>query len=431
MAVIIVLAIVAGGLIGWNIYLQQSKKVEPASLDKLAYPLPDKPSIAVLPFDNLSGEPEQEYWCDGLTEEIITALSKTPNTFVIARNSVFTYKGKPVKVQKVAEELGVRFVIEGSVRKTGNKVRISAQLIDAIKGVHLWAERYDRNLKDMFAIQDEITKQIISSLQLELTLGEQAGEYASQTSSLEAYLKLLQAREYHFRFTKEDNLKSRRLIEEVIKIDPDYGQAYVLLAATYMLENRLGVAKSPRQSLGKALELAKKAVTLDGANAHAMLGFLYSLTKQYDKAVVECQKAVEIDPNSSSAHGWLGHVLLKVNRIEESVHELELSLRLDPFAPTWILRGLGISYSFAERYEEAIVTLKRATQKAPNDLLSHISLLLAYSFSGQLENAQAEAAEVLRINPRFSVESYMKRSTWKEKGEIDRTIEAFRLAGLK
>jgi len=171
---IIVLVIVAGGLIGWNIYLYQSKKIEPASLEKMAYPLPDKPSIAVLPFDNMSADPEQEYFSAGLTEEIISALSKVPEIFVIARNSAFTYKGKPVKVQQVSEELGVRYVLEGSVRKTEDRVRITAQLIDATNGRHLWSERYDPELKDIFELQDEITMKIINALQVELTEGEQA-----------------------------------------------------------------------------------------------------------------------------------------------------------------------------------------------------------------------------------------------------------------
>jgi len=188
MVAIVILIIVAGGLIGWNIYLHQSKRIEPASLDKMAHRLPDKPSIAVLPFDNLSDDPKQEYFSDGLTEEIITALSKTKQLFVIAPNSTFTYKGKPVKVQQVAEDLGIRYVLEGSVRKDAGRVRITAQLVDAIKGSYLWAERYDRDLKDIFALQDEITMNVIEALGLKLTEGEQALIYAGGMNNLEAYL---------------------------------------------------------------------------------------------------------------------------------------------------------------------------------------------------------------------------------------------------
>jgi len=394
-------------------------------------PLPDKPSIAVLPFVNMSGDPEQEYFSDGITEEIITALSKTPKLFVIARNSTFTYKGKPVKVQQVGRELGVKYVLEGSVRKSGDKVRITAQLVDAQTGRHLWAERYDRELKDIFAIQDDITKQIITALQIKLTLGEIASGYARQTNSLEAFLRLMRARDHHMRFTKEDNLISRRLTEEVISIDPEYGQAYVLLAATYMLDIHLGAAKSPKEYLGKAIELAKKAVTLDGARAHGMLGWLYSMARRYDKAVAECQQAVDLNPNSASAHSWYGMVLMSAGRYPESVLELEQAVRLDPFPSTWILRSLGRSYTLTGRYEEAIAALKKAIQKAPNDQISHLSLVLAYSFAGQREEAQAEAAEVLRINPKFSLESYIKRRAWKNQAEKDKAIEAYHQAGLK
>jgi len=424
-SVVLVVAVAVGV---WQFYIR-SPSIEPASEKKMAYPLPDKPSIAVLPFVNMSEDKEQEFFCDGITEEIITALSKTPKMFVIARNSTFSYKGKAVKVNQVAEELGVRYVLEGSVRKAGDRVRITAQLVDAIKGLHIWADRYDRDLKDIFAIQDDITKQIITALQVKLTLGKIASGYARQTNSLEAYLKLLQARDHHMRFTKEDNLISRRLTEEVISIDPDYGQAYVLLAATYMLDIHLGAAKSPKQYLGKAIKLAKKAVTLDGARAHGMLGWLYSMARQYDKAIAECQQAVDLNPNSASAHSWYGMVLISMGRYEESVLELEIAVRLDPFSSTWILRSLGVSYTWAERYDKAIAALKRAIQNAPNDQLSHVSLVLAYSFSGQQEEAQAEAAEVVRINPKFSPESYVKR--WKNQAEKDRAIDAFHRAGLK
>jgi len=264
MAVIIVLVIIAGGLIGWNIYLQQSKKVEPASLDKMAYPLPDKPSIAVLPFDNLSGDPDQEYFSDGLIEEIITALSTSTQIFAIARNSTFTYKGKPVKVQQVAEDLGVRYFLEGSVRKDADRVRITAQLIDAIKSIHLWAERFDSELKGIFSIQDRITKKIISALHAKLTIGEDARILAKGTNSLEAYLKFLQAREYHLRFNKEDNLISRQLCEEAISIDPEFGEPYGLLGATHMLDVFIQASKSPKESIGTAIELTKKAISLSG-----------------------------------------------------------------------------------------------------------------------------------------------------------------------
>jgi adenylate cyclase len=221
-AAIIILVIVAGGLISWNIYLQQSKKIEPASLDKMAYPLPDKPSIAILPFTNISGEPNQEYFSDGITENIITALSYVRNMFVTARNSIFTYKGKAVKIQQVAEELGVRYVLEGSVQKTKDQVRITAQLIDALNRRHLWAERYDRKLKDIFVVQDEITMEILKALQVELTGGEKALIIGKGTHNLEAYEKCLQALNEFQRITKDGMLLARQQADAAIALDPGY-----------------------------------------------------------------------------------------------------------------------------------------------------------------------------------------------------------------
>ena len=396
--------------------------------DNPPLPLPNEPSIAVLAFDNLSGDPEQGYFSDGIAENIITALSKVGELFVIARNSSFTYKGKPVKVQQVGRELGVRYVLEGSVQKSGDRVRITAQLIDAKNGQHLWAEKYDRVLKDIFAVQDDITKRVVSSLQANLTVGGITRAYAKGTNSLEAYLKVIKARNIHMRFTKDDNLISRDLTQEAISIDPEYGEAYVLLAATYMLETYFESDKSPEESMGQAIGYAKKAVELNPDGGHGMLGWLYSLIGQIDKALTECKLAVDLAPNSASARTWYGAVLIKAGKYDLAVQELEQAARRDPMAGTWFLRYLGSAYSLKGRHEEAISTLKRAIQKAPKDYLSRLLLTRAYIFAGRPDEAQAEAAEVLRLNPDFSLEKYAKRSIAKDK---DRTIEALRQAGHK
>jgi TolB-like protein/class 3 adenylate cyclase/Tfp pilus assembly protein PilF len=391
-------------------------------------PLPDKPSIAVLAFDNLSGDPEQEYFSDGIAENIITALSKVGELFVIARNSSFTYKGKPVKVQQVGRELGVRYVLEGSVQKSGDRVRITAQLIDAKNGQHVWAERYDREMKDIFAVQDDITKRVVSSLQANLTVGEITRAYASGTNSLEAYLKVIKARNIHMRFTKDDNLISRDMTKEAISIDPEYGEAYVLLAATYMVEAIFGGNKSREELMGQAIGYAKKAVELGTVGGHGMLGNLYSLIGQIDKALTECKLAVDLAPNSASALTWYGAVLIKAGQYDMAVEQLEQAGRRDPMAGTWFLRYLGSAYSLKGRHDEAISILKKAIQKAPKDYLSRLLLTRAYVFAGRPDEAQAEAAEVLRLNPKFSLEKYAKRYKGKDK---DLTIDAFRQAGLK
>ena len=391
-------------------------------------PIPDKPSIAVLAFDNLSGDPEQEYFSDGIAENIITALSKVGELFVIARNSSFTYKGKPVKVQLVGRELGVRYVLEGSVQKFGDRVRVTAQLIDAKNGRHKWAERYDREMKDIFAIQDDITKRVVSSLQANLTVGEITHAYAKGTNSLEAYLKVIKARNIHMRFTKDDNLISRDLAQEAISIDPEYGEAYVLLAATYMAETYFESDKSPKESMGQAIGYAKKAVELETVGGHAMLGQLYSLIGQIDKALTECKLAVDLAPNSAIARTWYGAVLINAGQYDMAVEKLEQAGRRDPMAGTWFLRYLGSAYSFKGRHDEAISTLKKAIQKAPNDYLSRLLLTRAYIFAGRPDEAQAEAAEVVRLNPNFSLEQFAKRYNAKDK---DRSMDAFRQAGLK
>jgi adenylate cyclase len=407
--------------------------VEVASEERMAFPLPDKPSIAVLPFVNMSEDPKQDYFSDGLTEEIITGLSKVPHLFVIARNSTFTYKGKPVKVKQVAEELGVRYVLEGSFRKAEDRLRVTAQLIDATTGHHLWAERYDSDLKDIFALQDEITMKILEALQVKLTEGEEARVWARGTDNLEAYLKFLQGREYVRRFNKESNALARQMFKEVIVLDPEYAMGYRLLAGTHMMDIWFDPSKSPRDSLAKAIELTQKALALDDslADAHAFLGYLYILKGQHEKGVAEAERAVALDPNSASAHGFLAQNLRYASRHEEAIPIYEKAMRLNPFPPNSWAYGLGFAYLFTERCEEAITTCERAVHGRPNDLFAHIALTGAYGLCGREEEARATATEILRIQPKFSVEHFGKRLKYKSQADKDRLITALRKAGLK
>ena len=433
-AVVIALLVVAGGVAIWKSSRSPtSPPIEAASVEKMAYPLPDKPSIAILPFNNLSDDPEQEYFSDGLTEDIISALSGVPKLFVIARNSTFTYKGKPVKAQQVAEELGVRYVLEGSVRKSGDKLRITAQLVDALNGHHLWAKRYDRNISDIFAVQDEITQKIITAMQVKLTEGEEVKAAAKGTNNLEAYLKYLQANELINRINPESNALAKQLAEEAIALDQDYAWAYYVLARTYTLDAWLGTSKSPKQSIAKAMELFQKALVLDDtfAEAHGRLGFLYSMTGQYDKSIDEAEKAVALNPNSATAHFYLGKVLTFAGRYEESIPEYQIAIRLNPIPSSAFPWSLGLSYAYMGQYEEAITWCEKAVRQEPNDLLARIMMTAVYSLSGRDEEARAEAAEVLRIQPKFSLEKYAKRVTYKNEETKERYITALRNAGLK
>jgi len=256
------LVVVGAAVAVWHFYFR-FPPIEAASVGKMAYPLPDKPSIAVLPFVNMSEDPKQEFFSDGMTEEIITSLSKVPYLFVIARNSTFSYKGKPVKIRQVAEELGVRYVLEGSVRRADSRLRINAQLIDATTGGHLWAERYERELKDIFALQDEITRKILVALEVRLTSGEQATIRGKGTDNLEAYLKVLQAIEHLRRTSKEGVSLARQLAEEAIALDPEYARPYRIVATCHITDIFWGLSKSRKKSMEQAVEMAQKAISLD------------------------------------------------------------------------------------------------------------------------------------------------------------------------
>ena len=401
--------------------------------DKPPMPLPDKPSIAVLAFDNMTGDPQQEYLSDGISENIISALSKISNLFVIARNSTFTYKGKPARVQQIGRELGVRYVLEGSVQRAGDRLRVTAQLIDATTGNHLWSERYDRDLKDIFAVQDEITKKIITAMQVKLTEGEQARAFAKGTDNLEAYLKCLQAKEYLLKLNPESNALGKQSAEEAIALDPEYAMAYRELSAAHMMDVWLRSSKSPKESISKAMELAQKAIVLDNtfAEAHGWLGFLYSITKQYDRGIAQAEKAVALNPNSAESHYRLGKTLSLAGKWEESIPEYKQAMRLNPIPPNMYLWSLGMSYWGMGQYEEAITWGEKAIRQEPNSLLARVWMAVIYVSSGREEEARAEAAEVLRINPKFSVKKYEKRASFKKKADNERFIAALRKAGLK
>jgi adenylate cyclase len=430
-AIAAALIVVVGGLAIWGFYFRTSP-LEVASVERMAFSLPDQPSIAVLPFKNLSGDREQEYLADGITENIITALSKTPKMFVIASNSVFTYKGKPVKVQQVAEEMGVRYVLEGSVQKSGDRLRINAQLIDALKGNHLWAERYDRDLKDIFAVQDETTKEIITALQVKLTEGEQARIYARGTDNLEAYLKFLKGREYDYQFNAQANAMARKMFTEALSLDPNYAIAYRFLAGTHFMDIAFGSSKSPKESMGKAIELTKKAIIHNefAAGAHGLLGFLYTMTRQYDKGIAEAQTAVALDPNDADAHTFLTITLVFAGRYQEAIQFIEKALRLNPLPPGWYWRFEALAYQGVGRYDEAISAVKKNLKSAPNDINARTVLAATYGLSGREEEARSEVAKILRINPKYSLQSWVRIAAYKNKSDLERLIKVLRNAGL-
>lgn len=432
LTVVIILIMGATTLAVWKAYFSSpSDKV--ASVKKMAYPLPDKPSIAVLPFSNMTGDPKQDYFCDGLSEEIITALSKTPKLFVIARNSTFTYKSKSVKGQQVAEELGVQYVLEGSLRKVGDRIRITSQLTDALSGHHLWAERYDRTVKDMFTIQDEITKNIITALQVKLTEGEQARVYAKGTDNLGAYLKIMEANWLLQQSTKEQVIKARQLAEEAISLDSNYALAYSALGHYHIMDMWLGLSKSPKESGMRAIELYQKAITLDSSLAHARirLGYIYAaMIRQHDKGIAEGEKALALAPNSADIVNMYAIILTYAGRWHEAIPLFREALRLNPKPPNNYYRHFAVVLRETGQYDEAASLLKKAIKQEPDDIFSHLVLTTVYSYAGRQEEARAAAAEVLRIKPTFRIEQ-LPQGTHKDLAIVEHENEALRNAGLK
>ena len=425
-AAVVVVVVVVLGI--WQFYMRRPS-VEPASVEKMAHPLPDKPSIAVLPFDNLSKDPDQEYFSDGLTEDIITALSKTPKLFVIARNSTFSYKGKPVKVQQVSEELGVRYVLEGSVRKVESSVRITAQLIDAITGHHLWAERYDRDLKDIFAIQDEITMKILTALRVQLTEGEYARIIERHTDNLQAYLKILEGMGY---FRESKFSEAMKSFEEALSLDPRCATTHGWISWIHLMNVWFGPSATRKQSLKKAFEFAEKCRALDDSHAgcHSTLGHAYLLKRDYEKAISEGKRSIELDPNTSVWAGTYGWTLRCVGRYEEALRENERALRLNPLDPAYALYGICTTYNMMRRHEEAIETCKKVIELSPRSFASFINLAVAYSELEQMDEAREAADKVLKINPNFSVESFGKTLPYKNKAVKDLFVNGLRKAGL-
>ena len=430
LAVAIVLLLAIGGVVYWR---AASPPVEVASVEKMAFPLPDKPSIAVLPFNNMTGNPDQEFLGDGITEQIRTALAKISSLFVIASDSTFTYKGKSVKVKQVSEELGVRYVLEGSVQESGARTRITAQLVDAVNGHHLWAERYDRDLQDIFALQDEITRKILVALQVKLTRGESAHIYGRDTDNLEAYLKYLQAVHHKMRTNQEGNTLARKLCDEAIALDPNYADAYRLLAMTHLMDIWFGWSKSTRESFKKAEELAQKSLALDNTNPNtiSLIGHIYLLKRQHDKAIAEGERAIDLDPNSAYGYMLLAATYRFSGRAKEGIPLLEKAIRLQPYTPSSYYYQLGMAYNFTGQYDEAIAVLKKSLERTADHLLSLIGLTVAYSLAGRMEEARATADELLKVNPKFSVAYLEKKAPYKYKSDLELSMGALRKAGLK
>jgi adenylate cyclase len=344
-----------------------------------ALPLPDKLSLVVLPLDNMSGDPQQDYFSDGITEVLTSDLSRISSLFVIARNTAFTYKGKAINVQDVGKELGVRYVLEGSVQKAGEQVRIVAQLVDTTTGGHIWSQRYDRPLKDIFALQDDIVQKIVTTLKLQLTLREQGWIVRKTTNNLEAYDYYLRGMEYRSRFTKEANAQARQMFEHAIALDPAYAEAYAELGWTHYLEWNWQWSQDP-QALERALALEQQALALDDSlsRAHGIMGTVYARKQQYDQAIAEGERAIALDPNDAEGYALQAIVLNYVGRPAEALRAIERAMRLNPHYPAPYLAVLGVAYGGTGRHEEAIAAFKQLLIRNPNFLLAYPNLAFNY-----------------------------------------------------
>ena len=427
-AFVVVIAIAAGVLLSLEPWLT---RVEQASIERMAFALPDKPSIAVLPFTNMSNDPEQEFFADGMTEDLITDLSKVSGLFVIARNTTFTYKGRAVKVRQVAEELGVRYVLEGSVRRQGGRVRINAQLIDATGGHHVWAERYDRDATDIFAIQDEVAGEIVSALEVKLTVAEQAKLEQRPTDNLQAYELYLRGLDAYKRFTPEANNQARKWTEQAIAIDPEFALAHEGLGYTYFIEWALGWSDDPT-SLDRAFEFAQKSLALDPyrPGAHALISHVYLWQKQIDQAISEAETAVDLSPNNADGYSDLGEVLTWAGRPEEAIELIKHAMRLNPEHPFIYAWHLGHAYWLAGQLDDAVSVLNEVVAQNPDWMPAHAYLMASYAELGLQEEVSAEKAELARLLSDSSIEALRRKLPYKKPEHLERLISACRKAGL-
>ncbi len=361
--------------------------------------LPSRPSIAVLPFDNMSGDPEQEYFVDGVTEDLITALSSISGIFVIARNSAFSYKGKAVTARNIGAELGVRYLLEGSVRKADQRVRITAQLIDASTEGHLWAERYDRDLKDIFSLQDEVTNRIASELEVRLTEGEFLHMGRFQPKDMKAYDYVLRGRGKLMRFTKSDNAEAQDLFQKAIELDRDYAMAHTWLARAHASRRYQGWSADPKASTAEALKHAREAVRLEDALgfAHGTLAMVHLWKGMYERAIAEAERAVELDPNDAEGHNLLAAILTSSGRPGQAAKSIRTAIELNPNYPVYYLFTLGACCFGQEEYDQAIDVLERGCILDPGFLPTCVLLAASYGKAKRAPDAGKEWKKGLAI----------------------------------
>src|SRR5262245_39851559 len=420
-AVVIVLVLLGGaGWVGWR----WLKPPETAGL-----PLPDKPSLAVLPFANLSQDPAQEFFSDGVTEDLITGLSKCSGLFVIARNSVFTYKGRAVQIREVGRDLGVRYVLEGGVQRSGSRVRITAQLVDATTGYHVWAERYDREVRDIFSLQDEVTQQIVRALAVKLTEGEQ-GRIARVRTSPEVYDLVLRGTAERQRTTQEANAESGRLYAKALDLDPSYGPAYMGLGWVH-LQSWQFLWTTDRDTLERAQELAERAISLDDtlAACHSLLAQVYLWKKDHDRAIAQAERAVALAPNDADGYETLAEVLAWAGQPADSIKFIRQAMRLNPRYPFFYLWTLGHASYLARRTEDATDAFSKVVQQNPNFWPAHAYLAVLLVETGREQEGREKFERGFRL--KASLANLKERLPYRRATGLDRVLTAAHKMGMR
>ena len=414
-----------------RVYRVDFGKSVPSAPRRVDLSVPDKPSIAVLPFQNISGDREQDYFCDGLVEDIITTLSKLSGLRVIARNSSAVYKGRSVDVREAAKQLGVRYILEGSVRKSGNRLRITAQLIDATDGSHLWAERFDRTIDDIFAIQDEITLVLATEMQVRLTEGEQARLRYTTTGNVDAWTLWVQGlSHYHQAITKEKIGAARQCWEQALALDPNSAALNAMLGLMHVLDARFGWWDDRAVAVRKASTYAGRALNLEPGNADAYItsGSVSLLERQYDKAVADARKAVELAPGSADVAMLASFILVSSGYANEGLTQVQKAIGLTPNYPPALLGNLGNALRQSGRIEEAIAAFKEYDSRVPGSGL--VDLVIAYQAIGRPDDAKRVVERLLAVRKNFTIASWVKTQFRRDAAQLEQEIAALRSAGL-